>query len=70
MYMDSNQSMDQIKYDDSCFPHEDVLNALYGLSEVFGQCKVKSLLLPRMGGENEHCDDYMTSFETLHKTPV
>lgn len=63
-----NRRMAQIEYDEYSLYHEDALAALHDLSEIFGQCKVKSLLLPPMVGKNEHYNDhYMTSFETFHR---
>jgi len=60
--------MAQIEYDRTLSFHESVLDALYDLSKIIGQCKIKSLLLPRMIGGNEYCNDhYMTSAETLRR---
>lgn len=67
-YDNYNQRIAQIGNDESLFYHEDVLAGLHTLSKIFGQCKVKSLLLPQMAGRNKNYDDnYMTSFKTFHK---
>ena len=67
-YEDNGRHMAQIEYDTLLPFRETVLDALYDLSRIFRQCKVKSLLLPRMIGGNEHYDDYyMTSLKTLHR---
>ncbi|GHV17091.1 hypothetical protein FACS18949_13770 [Clostridia bacterium] len=44
------------------------LDALRDLSRIFSRCPVKSLLLPQVEMKNnEYCEDYMTSRETLHR---
>lgn len=68
-YGSLNHHMEQVKFENFVF--EDVLDSLYKLSNIFGKCKVKSLLLPPMVGTNKYYDDhYMTSSETLHKITI
>lgn len=46
---------------------QDLLDALFELSRIFDRCTVKSLLLPKMRGDDEYEYDFMTSLETLYK---
>jgi hypothetical protein len=55
------------RYDFDYLINEKILDALYELSHIFSRCKIKSLLLPKMGetGSNEDLDEFMLSFNTL-----
>lgn len=70
MYEDYKRPLDQVEYkEDFLFFHKDALDALRELSQIFGRCEVKSLLLPEMAGRSEHSNyyDFMTSPDTFDK---
>lgn len=68
MYADYKRPLEDVEYGDTFLHfHRDVLKALHELSEIFGRCTVKSLLLPKMRESNKYDDDFMISPETLHR---
>lgn len=63
-YEYGRQPVDKVEYDDM---QKETLIALKGLSNIFEECKIKSLLLPPMKSDDKHDYRFMTSQETLRK---
>lgn len=67
-YEHYKRPIDDVLYDDSfTFFHRDALEGLHELSDIFGRCSIKSLLLPKMYGSNTFDDDFMISEKLLHE---
>lgn len=67
-YEDYKRPLDDVQYDDTLLLfHRDALEGLHELSDIFGRCSIKSLLLPQMRGSSKCNDEFMTSHRLLRE---